>query len=89
MNSNQFSLISKDLQTLAKIIPLNWGHVQNDSTDSQINMFEINSFEELEFKRKIVSKETEFLQSYKIDCVLLEQKIAKIGSILIDGEFEF
>ena len=47
------------------------------------------TIEELEFKRKIVSKETEFLQSYKIDCVLLEQKIAKIGSILIDGEFEF
>ena len=55
MNSNQFSLISKDLQTLAKIIPLNWGHVQNDSTDSQINMFEINSFEELEFKIKHLS----------------------------------
>jgi hypothetical protein len=50
MNTNQFVSISSGLQNLAKIIPLNWGNIQNDATDSQINMFEINSFEELELK---------------------------------------
>ena len=50
MNYNQFVSISKDLQNLAKIIPLTWGNIQYDATDSQINMFEINSFGELELK---------------------------------------
>lgn len=47
------------------------------------------SMAELESKKRIVIKATEFVQSYKIDCVLLEQKIAGIKAILIDDEFEF
>ena len=48
-----------------------------------------HTMRELESKKRIVLKASEFIQSYKIDCVLLEQKIAGIKAILIDGEFEF
>jgi hypothetical protein len=44
---------------------------------------------ELQLKEKIISKATEFIQSHKVDYVLLECKIAEIKSILIEGQFEF
>lgn len=48
MNQNEFNQLSKDLQSLVEIIPLNWGSIQNDIMDKQIKMFEIHSFSELE-----------------------------------------
>lgn len=48
MTPNEFNQLSKDLQSLVKIIPLNWGTIQNDITDCQINMFKIHTFSELE-----------------------------------------
>lgn len=48
MTAQDYLNLSNDLQALARIIPLNWGNVQNDGTDSQINMFNIHSFSELE-----------------------------------------
>lgn len=48
MISQEFNILSKDLQTLAKIVPLNWGAIQNNGTDGKVNMFQINSFKELE-----------------------------------------
>lgn len=56
MNQNQFEKLTKDLQSLAKIVPLNWGRVQNDGTDQQIDMFQINSFEELEKQTAALSE---------------------------------
>jgi hypothetical protein len=48
MTQNQYEQLASDLQALARIVPLNWGGIQNDGTDNQINMFQIHSFEELE-----------------------------------------
>lgn len=48
MNSTQFEKLSSDLRTLATKIPLHWGAIQNDRFDSNINMFELNSYESLE-----------------------------------------
>lgn len=48
MTQNQYKQLASDLQELAKIVPLNWGEIQNDGTDNQINMFQIHSFQELE-----------------------------------------
>jgi hypothetical protein len=50
MIQSEFEKLSNDLQQLAKIIPLQWGKIQNDGTDKQINMFDIHSFEDLENK---------------------------------------
>jgi hypothetical protein len=48
MTQNQYEKLASDLQALARIVPLNWGGIQNDGTDNQINMFQIHSFQELE-----------------------------------------
>ena len=48
MTQNEFNQLSKDLQALVKIVPLNWGSIQNDKTDGQIDMFQIHTFSELE-----------------------------------------
>lgn len=48
MTQNQYEQLASDLQALAKIVPLNWGEIQNDGTDKQIGMFQIHSFDELE-----------------------------------------
>jgi hypothetical protein len=48
MIPEEYHLLATDLQSLAKIIPIRWGKIQNDVTDSQINMFQIHSFTELE-----------------------------------------
>ena len=50
MTQNQYEKLAADLQSLARIIPLNWGSIQNNGTDKKINMFQINSFNELEIK---------------------------------------
>ena len=50
MTSKEFEKLSKDLQNLAKIIPLHWGQIQNDETDGLVDMFTISSFEELEHR---------------------------------------
>jgi hypothetical protein len=50
MTQNQFEQLASDLQSLAKIVPLNWGRIQNNGTDNKINMFHINSFSELEIE---------------------------------------
>ena len=42
MNASQFQKLSTDLRSLARIIPLHWGAVQNNRFDSNINMFEID-----------------------------------------------
>lgn len=48
MTSEQYNRLSTDLRSLASRIPLNWGSIQNNKTDSQINMFQIDSYESLE-----------------------------------------
>jgi hypothetical protein len=48
MNKDEFDVLSEDLRTLAKNIPLHWGYVQNNRIDDRINMFSINSYQELE-----------------------------------------
>lgn len=48
MTPQEYLNLSNDLQALVRIIPLNWGNIQNDGTDRQINMFQIHSFAELE-----------------------------------------
>ena len=48
MTHFEYQKLSNDIQQLAKIIPLQWGNIQNDGTDKQINMFQIHTFEELE-----------------------------------------
>ena len=48
MTQDNYVNLSKDLQKLAKIIPLQWGNIQNDHLDNKIDMFRINNFNELE-----------------------------------------
>ena len=48
MTHNEYIKLSKDLQILAKKIPLNWGKIQNDHTDKKINMFNCATLESLE-----------------------------------------
>ena len=50
MNRSDFDVLSVDLRTLAKKIPLHWGRVQNNRTDDNIDMFSINTYAELESK---------------------------------------
>ena len=56
MTQNQFEQLASDLQSIAKIIPLNWGGVQNDGTDKQIDMFQIHTFFELERQTAALSE---------------------------------
>ena len=48
MTAKEFEKLSLDLRKLAKTIPLNWGQVQNNRSDDKINMFSIDSYENLE-----------------------------------------
>ena len=48
MTQNEYIKLSNELQQLARIIPLQWGNIQNDGADKQINMFQIHTYEELE-----------------------------------------
>ena len=57
MTIEEFNILGKDLQNIVKSIPLHWGQTQNDSADSQINMFAIKTFSELEVATKNLSEE--------------------------------
>ena len=52
MNSQEFLILSADLRRVAPMIPLNWGHVQNNAYDYELkrvcNIFAIMSLDELE-----------------------------------------
>ena len=52
MDSQQFASLSQDLRRIAKNIPLNWGHIQNNDYDDQLsrvcNIFDIMSLDEFE-----------------------------------------
>lgn len=55
MTNQEYNQLSSDLQQLVKIIPLYWGAIQNDGTDYKVDMFQINSFPELEIRIKDLS----------------------------------
>lgn len=48
MSRAEFLRLSADLRTLAARMPLGWGHVQNNAADDKIDMFAIDSYEQLE-----------------------------------------
>jgi hypothetical protein len=48
MDESEYIRIGKELQNLIKSIPLNWGRIQNNKTDSKINMFACNTIDQLE-----------------------------------------
>lgn len=50
MRHPEYLQLSSDLQQLLKTIPLHWGAIQNDGTDRKMDMFQINSFAELEIR---------------------------------------
>lgn len=56
MDEIEFNQLSKELQDLSQRIPLNWGMIQNDITDKQINIFKINDIVTLEDKIKELSE---------------------------------
>ena len=57
----QFRELSEGLRKLAAEIPLHWGRVQNNRVDDRINMFSINSYEQL--KRALDGK-PDYVQNY-------------------------
>jgi len=48
MNQQEFNNLSQHLTSVAERIPMRWGKIQNDRTDSQINMFDHDSLESLD-----------------------------------------
>lgn len=58
MNPEEYHQLATDLQNLAKIIPIRWGKIQNDTTDSKIKMFQIHSFTDLENQLIALPEET-------------------------------
>lgn len=48
MDIASFESLSLDLRDLVATIPLRWGQIQNNRTDDKINMFQIDSYAELE-----------------------------------------
>lgn len=48
MTESEFKKLSNELRSCVNNIPKHWGAVQNDKFDSDLNVFEIYSFEELE-----------------------------------------
>ncbi len=57
MTIEEFNILSKNLQSIVKSIPLNWGQTQNDNADSQINMFAIKTYSDLESTIASLSEE--------------------------------
>lgn len=57
MDTVEYNKLSSDLRTLAGLIPLHWGSIQNNSTDDIIDMFQIDSFDELENSLRNLSEE--------------------------------
>ena len=58
MTNTEFAQLSEDLQSLVKMVPSNWGFVQNDQLDSQIDLFNIHNFSELERHLTALSDES-------------------------------
>lgn len=50
MTKIEYEKRSKELQELSKNIPLKWGNIQNNETDSKLNLFKIESKVQLESK---------------------------------------
>lgn len=48
MTNSEYHILSKELQSLVKSIPLNWGRVQNNKTDYKIDMFNCTTLDALE-----------------------------------------
>ncbi|WP_375238170.1 hypothetical protein [Aurantibacter sp.] len=48
MDINEYTVLSKELQKLSKSMPLHWGTIQNNKTDSKINMFRYKTLHQLE-----------------------------------------
>ena len=61
MNSIQYHQLAPTLQNLSKRIPLRWGAIQNDRTDSKINMFTMHTIEDLEYS---LSGQAESVKDY-------------------------
>jgi len=50
MTHPEYLQLSTDLQQLLKTIPLHWGAIQNDVMDCKMDMFQVNTFAELEIR---------------------------------------
>ena len=48
MTANEFHKLFSDLRKLARLIPLNWGAIQNNQYDHLIDMFSCANFDSLE-----------------------------------------
>ena len=48
MTEQQFNALSKHLEMVASEIPLRWGKIQNDESDSKVKIFRYRSYNELE-----------------------------------------
>lgn len=57
MNYQEYFRLSKELQVLVKNIPLNWGDIQNNSTDQKIKMFNCQTLDALEEEIKKLNDE--------------------------------
>lgn len=57
MIATRYKQLSKELQECCKDIPLRWGKIQNDVTDSKLNLFRIANYEHLESTITGFSKE--------------------------------
>ena len=47
MTLEEFTELSQGLRQLAADVPLHWGGVQNNRSDSKINMFDIFTYDDL------------------------------------------
>ena len=61
MTHQEYLQLSADLQQLLKTIPLHWGAIQNDGTDRKMDLFQINSFAELEIRIQTCRKRTRII----------------------------
>ena len=61
MNADDFVSLSTQLRELAKRIPLRWGAVQNDETDHKLDLFSVDSYDQLE---SAIAKMTEDDKNY-------------------------
>lgn len=61
MTSDEFDVLSSDLRRLAKLIPLQWGAIQNNQYDHLIDMFSCTDFNSLE---KVLSSFGDQIKQY-------------------------
>ena len=59
MTKEQYNKLSSHLAEIASLIPIKWGRIQNDDTDSEINMFNYPVFSELEEAVSLLQIETQ------------------------------